>query len=261
MTDDMTDFERQLARGLDRMGGPGRRIDAVAMVHAVRTTTPVGNWAVVRRRLGSRARPNPTDRGLITLSAVRFVAAAAVVALFGGILLSGALTTQQGDGAVPGAVVTSASPSATEPGSGTVSVTVDGLEGASGSRLAAILYEGVPALASGDTPFRGLGSFAADITSDPFTVTDSIREGSGWWDSTADHPVANVPSGIHTVIIFVSHRLGPYNEWLPAEPLDAACAVHLTVIEGEQASVRVSLSPADGYGVFNVPGCEVMHDD
>ncbi|MEA2025692.1 MAG: hypothetical protein U9O18_03275 [Chloroflexota bacterium] len=43
-------------------------------------------------------------------SAVKFAGAAAIVALFGGFLLSGALTTQQGEEMVPAAVTASPSP-------------------------------------------------------------------------------------------------------------------------------------------------------
>ncbi len=46
-------------------------------------------------------------------SAVTFAAAAAIVALFGGFVLSGALTTQQGEETVPAAVTASPSPATT----------------------------------------------------------------------------------------------------------------------------------------------------
>jgi len=49
-------------------------------------------------------------RGFTMFSTVKFVAVAAIVALFGGFLLTGALTTQQGDELVPAAVTASPSP-------------------------------------------------------------------------------------------------------------------------------------------------------
>ena len=139
---------------------------------------------------------------------------------------------------------------------GTVSITIDSLEGASGSRLAAILYAGVPEFASGDTPMQGLGGFVADITSDPFSTTDTIRQGPPWV-ATDDDPVAIVPPGIHTVLIVVSHDLHPYGEWIPADPIDAACVAHMTVSEGAETSVRLEMAEDPLTG--GLPGCDVQH--
>jgi hypothetical protein len=55
-----------------------------------------------------------TGRFHSMFSATRFVAAAAIVALFGGFLLTGVLTTQQGDEMIPAAVTTSPSPMTTD---------------------------------------------------------------------------------------------------------------------------------------------------
>jgi hypothetical protein len=52
----------------------------------------------------------PTEGGFSMFSALKFVAAATIVALFGGFLLAGVLTTQQGDDMTPGAVTESPSP-------------------------------------------------------------------------------------------------------------------------------------------------------
>jgi hypothetical protein len=89
--EDMTAFERQLAAELGRMAGPGRRIDALAMVRTV-STQPM-KW-----------------RFQAMFDATRLAAAAAIVALFGGFLLSGVLT-QPRDEQLP-AVGASASPTA-----------------------------------------------------------------------------------------------------------------------------------------------------
>ncbi len=138
MTDDMTAFERQLASGLHHMGGPGRRIDVMAMVRTSTTSTPLGRWSVITRRLGSGMSLTPTEGGFSMFSAVKFVAAAAVVALFGGFLLSGVLTTRPGDEALPAAVTASASPE-TEPTSapdtGTITLKVTDLVGMEGLEL------------------------------------------------------------------------------------------------------------------------------
>ena len=59
--------------------------------------------------MNGRMRP----RGSTMFSAVKFVAAGAIVALFGGFLLAGVLTTQQGDEVLPAAVTDSPAPEAT----------------------------------------------------------------------------------------------------------------------------------------------------
>ena len=87
--DDMTAFERQLSSGLGQMAGPGRDIDAMAMARTVSTQSP--KW-----------------RFQSMFSATKFVAAGVIVALFGGFLLAGVLTTPQGDEVLPAAA--SASP-------------------------------------------------------------------------------------------------------------------------------------------------------
>ena len=57
-----------------------------------------------------RARP----RGFTMFSALKFVVASVIVALFGGFLLAGVLTTPQGDEMAPAAVTSSPSPMTTE---------------------------------------------------------------------------------------------------------------------------------------------------
>jgi len=94
--DDMNAFERQLADAMRQAGRPSRPVDADAIVRSASTATPVGRWSTVARRLRGDASSAPKKRGSSMLSAVKFVAAAAIVALFGGFLLTGVLT-QQGD--------------------------------------------------------------------------------------------------------------------------------------------------------------------
>ena len=92
--DDMTAFERQLDAELGRMAGPGRRIDGMAMVRTVSTQSP--RW---------RVQP--------IFSALKFVVAGAIVALFGGFLLSAVLTQQPSEEQVPAAVTGSPVPTTT----------------------------------------------------------------------------------------------------------------------------------------------------
>ena len=91
--DEMTTFERQIAGELDHMAGPGRRIDAMAMVRTVATTSSRGSF-VTRWRRG-RDSATPTGRGYSMFSAIKLAAAGVIVALFGGFLLAGVPTMQQ----------------------------------------------------------------------------------------------------------------------------------------------------------------------
>ena len=174
-----------------------------------------------------------TTGGFTMLSALKFAAASAIVALLGGFLLAGILSTPRGDEGLPGAVTGSS-----EPLGGTVQVRIEGIKGAAGSRMVAILNEDV------EGPAGGLGAFAVDITSDPFSVTDKIREGLEWWDSTTEDPVVDVPPGTYRLRIWVSSNLGPYNDWVPAEPIEAGCMVPLTVNPGGPESVVIVDIPA-----------------
>ena len=94
--DDMSAFERQVERRIQRFVGPVRPVDDLAVFDAVVETSRSQGW------------------GFSTWAAVKFVAAAFTVALFGGFLLTGALTTQQGDDVLPAAVTESPSPMTTQ---------------------------------------------------------------------------------------------------------------------------------------------------
>jgi len=85
--DDMTAFERQIGDELRHEIGPLPRFDAMEIVRA---TTQSPKW-----------------RFQSMFSATKFVVAGVIVALFGGFLLTGVLTTQQGDEMVPAAVTAS----------------------------------------------------------------------------------------------------------------------------------------------------------
>ena len=76
--DDMSAFERQLERRIQRFVGPVRPVDDLAVFDAVVATSRSQGWS------------------FSMWSAVKFVAAAFIVALFGGFLLAGVLTTPTG---------------------------------------------------------------------------------------------------------------------------------------------------------------------
>jgi hypothetical protein len=90
--DDMTAFERQLSGEITGLMGPIRPVDDLAVFDAVIATTQSSKWR------------------FNMFSALKFVAAAAIVALFGGFLLTGVFTTQQEDEMPPAAATESPSP-------------------------------------------------------------------------------------------------------------------------------------------------------
>jgi predicted RNA-binding protein with TRAM domain len=139
---------------------------------------------------------------------------------------------------------------ATVPAGGTVTVTVQ-QRGSDGSGLAAILFK------DGDWQ-AGLGSFVADVTGDPFTMTETIRDAAPFLDqgSVDERPVAVIPPGTHNLVIWVARSLHSYAAWTPQAPIDAVCLVELTVREGSEVAVEVSVPPADGSGyVSSLPSC------
>ena len=112
---------------------------------------------------------------------------------------------------------------AAQPSGSTVTVTVS-QTGSDGSGLAAILFK--------DGNWQaGLGSFVADVTGDPFTMTETIRDAAPFLDerSLEDRPVAVVPPGTHNLVIWVARGLRSYAAWTPQAPIDAVCLVELTI--------------------------------
>ena len=107
--DDTTAFEHQVENVLQHTAGPSLPVDAVSIVESATTD----RWTVITRRL-RRGATTPTEGGFTMFSALKFVAAGVIVALFGGFLLAGVLTTQQGDGVAPAAVTESPSPMTSE---------------------------------------------------------------------------------------------------------------------------------------------------
>jgi|GEM_PF-2354849 len=102
----MKDHELDLA-----LGAMGRDRTAVAEPPTLRERVTAIPFTTSRRRGWL---PH-FDTGRYTMfSAVKFIAAAVIVALFGGFLLAGILTTPQGDELAPAAVTESPSPMATE---------------------------------------------------------------------------------------------------------------------------------------------------
>ena len=93
---DMTAFERRVADGMLHRAGPVRPVDDLAIYESVIAANRQKGW------------------GFTMFSALKFVAAAVIVALFGGFLLAGILTTPQGEDMAPAAVTASPSPMTTD---------------------------------------------------------------------------------------------------------------------------------------------------
>ena len=91
---DMDALERQLADESLRIVGPAV-VDDATIFTAVTAASRLHRW------------------GFTMFSALKLVAAGVIVALFGGILLAGLFTTQQGDEVVPVAVTASPEPEVT----------------------------------------------------------------------------------------------------------------------------------------------------
>ncbi|MEA2025278.1 MAG: hypothetical protein U9O18_01170 [Chloroflexota bacterium] len=92
---EMTAFERRVADGMLHRAGPVRPVDDLAIFEAVTAASRSHRW------------------GFTMFSALKFVAAAVIVALFGGFLLAGILATPQDGEVFPAAVTESPSPMTT----------------------------------------------------------------------------------------------------------------------------------------------------
>lgn len=110
--DDMSALERQLANVVRGSMRPSRAVDATAIVRSVTESAPSDRWSVIARRWQGRLRSLP-EGSYSMFSAVKIVAAGVIVALFGGFLLSGVLTTPTLDEA-PAALTEAPSPRTTD---------------------------------------------------------------------------------------------------------------------------------------------------
>jgi hypothetical protein len=93
--DDETAFERQLAKGMQGLMGPSEPVDDAAIL-AVITSTPSPKWSAHAM-----------------FGVVKFVGAAVIVVLVGGLALDGVLLTQTDDGSLPVGASPSSDPQAT----------------------------------------------------------------------------------------------------------------------------------------------------
>jgi hypothetical protein len=95
--DDLTLFEQRLAADLDVLAGQRRPVDAMVISRAVAAGDSSRPWSIVTRRTRRPAPDGPAGRRSRTMfGTLRSVAAAVIMALFGGYLLMN-LPTQDPD--------------------------------------------------------------------------------------------------------------------------------------------------------------------
>ncbi len=137
--DDMQAIEQRIAGEMLRRAGPSEPVDDLAVFDAVIAATRSQIW------------------GFTMFSALKFVAASVIVALFGGFLIAGILTTPADDRTAPAAVTASPSPMTTdELLAGMVTEEVE-------PGVLRVINDGVRDLSSRDIGFR---SQWVDITPD-----------------------------------------------------------------------------------------------
>lgn len=132
---------------------------------------------------------------------------------------------------------------------GTVTVEISDVRGASGSHLAVVIFDrGGAVVRPGAEPveeFTGHGGFVVAVDADPFSVTRTLQEGPPLLeDYPSTGPDAAVPVGEHTLLVAVSSDLGPYSAWMPADPVEQGCELQVTVTAGRTTTVRLTELPA-----------------
>ena len=179
---DMNALERQLADESLRIVGPARPVDDLAVFEAVTAANRQKRW------------------GFTMFSALKIVAAGVIVALFGGFLLAGVLTTPQ-DGEVPPAAVTkSPSPTTSDDIVPGVTLTVEEVE----SGVYRVIHDGVRDVRYGEVSARADGSIW--LVNPDYYRYDEVRLGSpddeaytlpdGSWPSWDPYPVV-APDGTY----------------------------------------------------------------
>jgi hypothetical protein len=224
--DELTAFERQMAGGLSHMGGAGRRVDPMAMTRAVATESP--KW---------RFQP--------MFGAAKFVVAGAIVALLGGVLLSGTITQAPNLEPAAGVGASASSPPRTFPASaggylsGRRSLTVAGVP----------LTFALPASSTDPWPWESLKD---DLYISKSTVGPQGAEAMILW--------ASFPDGGHARPCLLDPSAGASSTVL-AEAVASAPGIELVSgptdvsVGGRPAkAVVVKVVPATGSGSLPGPG-------
>jgi len=101
--DDMNAFERLIADVAGEAMGPARPVDVATITRSAATVASASRSSAIMR-LARAARPAQHERGLSVFSAVKLVAAAAIIALAGGLVLTGILPTAPVSDPMPAAI-------------------------------------------------------------------------------------------------------------------------------------------------------------
>lgn len=157
------------------------------------------------------------------------------------VLALGACTGSGGSGSAPSPTVADSEPA-------TVVVTVESVKDALGWQLGAELRTWDPTEPhASDEVNPWVGEFDLIVDADPFSVTESIRdrskvEGS---TSTALAPVAEIPAGTYTLIVWARPNA--------SQSAARACKTEVVVLPGKTAQVTVTDMPGDGTNVLPCP--------
>ena len=199
--DDMTAFDRQIAGEVLLGAGPSEPVDDLAVFDAVIAANRQQGW------------------GFTMFSALKFVAAAAILALFGGFLLAGVVTTPQDSEVPPAAVTESPSPMTTEElPSGMVTEEVE-------PGVLRVINDGVRDLSSTDIGFPG---HSVDITPDG----DVWLSGDGLTFRLGDEAQSRFPDAIWP----------PYLEVAPDGSMWAASETAIFSFVGEEWKAQATIS-------------------
>lgn len=125
------------------------------------------------------------------------------------------------------------------PSANNLVVTINDVRGAKGSTLLVVV-------SLGDPP-QGIGGFAVTVSTDPFSVTETVREGSPfpWLEYLpGSRPAATVPNGSYVLYVYIQSVVNPYSEWVPAEPVEQRCEAPFTVDPGGGHILVTGVAPA-----------------
>ncbi len=161
--------DKDLSLALDRLVADRKRVAAPSTLHE-------RVWAIPTTTAGERRRVPRLETRFTVVPALQFVAAAVIVALFGGFLLSGVLTKPQGDDLVPAAVSTSPSYQAEPPidsDAGSITLEVKDLVGMKGLELVGKVWGPVsPRIPRGEDP--GVENLHLSIDTDRFSASGRV---------------------------------------------------------------------------------------
>lgn len=201
------------------------------------------------------------DRRRATRPVVAFIAAAvAVIVLIGGVgwlIGRGTGLETENQVAAPGLVVAPQPSLEDQSGFGTISISIEGWEGAEDYQLLAGAW-------NDDNELVG-GALWIKVDSDPFFARDVVHPANPnntrnlapemWgledylWSETA-----RLEPGIYSITFWANPEvLHPYGSHLPAEPIERRCALSVEVKAGKVSTVQILEIPAGSWEACPIP--------